>query len=455
MKVEKGFYKHVALLTFPIVIQNVLDSAVNMADVIMLNYVGQSSISAVSLATQITSLFFWFLFGTGTGMTMMGSQYWGKGNTDAINRSLGIAIKYTLFISGFSAFLCLVFPTLLMRIYTPDQQLIELGSVYLRLFAPGIIAWGISYTFLAGLRSTGRVAICTMTETITLILNVLLNALFIFVLDMGAAGVAVATAIARIIEMIICIFISLRSSDIKIRIKYIFKSNSVLDKDFRGMCFPAIANDFVWGLAFSMFSVILGHRSSDAVAANAIVTVVRNLGCVFSYGIAGSTGIILGQMLGAGKQQEAIVASRILLILAVLAGAFGGFIIFCLTPFISSGANLTETAHEYLLFMLHVNCFYIMGTSINTPLIAGTFRAGGNSRFGLLVDGITMWCWAVPAGFIAAFALKLDIKIVYLVLCTDEFVKLPTVFKYFFSNKWAKNITRENSELEYIEQKEK
>ncbi len=451
MRIEKGFYRRVAVLTFPIVIQNVLDSAVNMADVVMLNQVGQSSISAVSLATQITSLFFWFLFGTGTGMTMMGSQYWGKGNVDAINRSLGIANKYTLVFSGVAALLCLLFPSFLMRIYTPDPVLIEMGSLYLRLFAPGIVAWGLSYTFLAAFRSAGRVSICTVTETITLVLNVGLNAFFIFALKMGASGVAIATALARIVELVICLLISFRSPDIKIIPSLVFKTDSILEKDFRGMCFPAIANDFIWGLAFSMFSVILGHRSSDAVAANAIVTVVRNLGCVFSFGIAGATGIILGQQLGSGQEKEAIDSSRILLLLAILAGAFGGFIIYLVTPLISAGANLTESAHDYLLFMLHVNCFYIMGTSINTPLIAGTFRAGGNSRFGLIVDTISMWGWAVPAGFIAAFVLKLDIKLVYLVLCTDEFVKMPAVFRYFFSNKWARNITREKEDLKQFE----
>ncbi|MCR4676101.1 MAG: MATE family efflux transporter [Sphaerochaetaceae bacterium] len=448
MKLEKGFYRYVAVLTLPIVVQNILDSAVNMADVIMLNYVGQSSIAAVSLATQITNLFFWFLFGSGTGMTMLGSQYWGRGNTDAINRSLGISLRYSLIFSGISAFLCLVFPSFLMRIYTPDQELIELGSRYLRLFAPGILAWGVSYTFLAALRSTGRVAVCTLVETLALILNVGLNALFIFSFRMGAAGVAAATALSRVIEMLVCFAISMRSRTVKIRLSYIFHTHRVLEKDFRKMCFPAIANDFTWGLAVSVFSLILGHRSSDAVAANAIIIVVRNLGCVLCYGVAGATGIILGQYLGAGKIREACDSSRALLVLSALTGALGGLLIYILTPFITSRANLTSTALSYLLFMLHVNSFYIIGTAVNTPLIAGVFRAGGDSRTGFWIDLFSMWVWAVPAGLIAAFVLKLDIKVVYLVLCTDELVKMPVCLKYFFSDKWAKNITRKDLEVE-------
>ena len=103
-----------------------------------------------------------------------------------------------------------------------------------------------------------------------------------------------------------------------------------------------------------------------------------------------------------------------------------------------------EQALKYLKFRLYINVYYITGTAVNTTLIAGVFRAGGDSKFGFVCDTIDMWVYAVPLGFIAAFVLKLPVEAVYFLLCTDEFVKWPWVFKRFYSYKWAKNITRDD-----------
>ena len=97
----------------------------------------------------------------------------------------------------------------------------------------------------------------------------------------------------------------------------------------------------------------------------------------------------------------------------------------------------------YLKIMLLINVYYIMGGAVNTTLIAGVFRAGGDSRFGFICDIIDMWVYAVPLGFFAAFVLKLPPMVVYFLLCTDEFVKWPWVIKHYRSMKWLKNITRD------------
>ena len=193
-----------------------------------------------------------------------------------------------------------------------------------------------------------------------------------------------------------------------------------------------------------MYSVILGHLGNDAVAANSIVNVVRNLGTVLCYGIGSASGIIVGQILGEGSIEEGIRAGHICLRLAVVTGIIGGIIVFIITPFALAKASLTPVALDYLKFMLLINTYYISGTSVNTCLIAGVFRAGGDSKFGFKCDFIDMWCYAVPLGLLAAFVLKLPVKVVYFLLCTDEFVKWPWVFKHFYSHRWAKNITRDD-----------
>ena len=209
------------------------------------------------------------------------------------------------------------------------------------------------------------------------------------------------------------------------------------------MSIPALGNDIIWSVGFSMYSVILGHLGDDVVAANAIVSVVRNLGSVFCFAIGSATGIILGQMLGENKKEEAKTMSHILLRLSFITGILGGLIVFAITPFALHYANITETAKNYLKFMLLINTYYITGSAVNTTLIAGTFRAGGDSRFGFICDTVDMWGYAIPLGFLAAFVLKLPIQVVYFLLCTDEFVKWPWVFKHYYSYKWAKNITRD------------
>jgi putative MATE family efflux protein len=334
-----------------------------------------------------------------------------------------------------------------MYIYTSDEALIELGARYLFYIAPGLIFWAISAVYMSILRCIGMVATSTVIETTALVANVCLNALFIFGLfgapKLGVIGVAVATSISRFIQLLLCVAVSLAGAKVKLTFSTMFQRHKVLEKDFFTMALPAIGNDLVWSLAFSMYSVILGHLGNDAVAANSISNVVRNLGTVLCYGVGSASGIIVGQILGSGELKEGIKAGHTLLRLAVITGIIGGFIVLLVMPFALGHASLTDTAKDYLKFMLLINTYYITGTAVNSCLIAGIFRAGGDSRFGFICDTIDMWCYAVPLGLLAAFVFKLPVKVVYFLLCTDEFVKWPWVLKHFYSHTWAKDITRE------------
>ena len=452
-KNNKAMYQKILFITLPIIVQNLLSAAVNSADVLMLNYVGQDSLSAGSLATQYSSIAFMAFYGIGSGVTMLSAQYFGKGDIRTIHKVEGIAMRFSLLIAGVLALASFCIPELLMRVFTTEAALINLGAQYLRVVAPCFVFWAITEVYLAVLRSVGRVSICTAIEAVALISNVCLNAVLIFGLfgapKLGIVGVALATTISRGLSLLLCIAVSIRSADVKLVIKPIFESHPQLLKDFMHMALPAIANDMVWNLAFTMYSVILGHLGSDAVAANSIVCVVRNLGCVFCYAIGSAAGIVVGQILGEGRIEDGKKAGHTMLRLSVITGILGGIVVWLLIPVAMEYAMLTEQALKYLRFMLYVNIYYITGTAVNTTLIAGVFRAGGDSRFGLICDTIDMWVYAVPLGFLAAFVLKLPVEAVYFLLCTDEFVKWPWVFKRFYSYKWAKDITRDD-----IDQKE-
>ena len=428
--------------------QNLLSAAVSSADVVMLNYVGQSSISAVSLAAQYASVLFMVFYGLGTGATILCAQYYGKGDMKAIQAVEGIAMRFSILISlGFSG--CALFlPEGMMRIFTNDAELIAIGASYLRCMSVCYLCWGITEVYLAILRSIGRVMISTALNILAFSLNVLLNAVFIFGLfgapKLGAMGVAIATSLSRLIELAACFAVSFLSKDIKLDFRYLFTKNKMLFSDFVKLSLPALGNDISWSVAFSMYSVILGHLGTDVVAANSFVIVVRNFGTILCFGMASAGGILLGKIIGENKLEEAKEGGKKLMKLTVITGAIGGLIILAAIPLLMEYASLSGQAMHYLKYMLLINTYYVMGAAVNTTLIAGVFRAGGDSRFGFICDTIDMWCYAVPLGFLAAFVFKLPVMWVYFLLCTDEFVKWPWVIKRYRSGKWLNNITRDN-----------
>lgn len=445
---DKEFYKRIFALVTPIVIQNLLSAAVGSADVIMLNYVGQSAISAVSLATQYTSILFMVFYGLGTGATMLCAQYFGKKEFEPIRVVEGMAMRISVAVSTVFGLMAFFKPDLMMLLFTKDQELISLGAVYLKYMSVTYLCWGILEIYLSVLRSIGKVKISMCLNVMAFSLNIVLNGVFIFGLfgapKMGVAGVALATMLSRVIELIGCFAVSCFQKEIKLSFLYMLKKNKLLMQDFIRLSLPALGNDIVWGLAFSMYSVIMGHLGSDVVAANSLVTVVRNFGTTFCFGIASGGTILLGNIIGSNQMEEAKECASKLLKLTVLAGTVGGVIVLLVSPFVLEFASVTETAHKYLKYMLLINSYYVMGAAVNTTMICGIFRAGGDSRFGFICDTIDMWVYAVPLGFFAAFVLKLPVMAVYFLLCTDEFVKWPWVIKHYKSMKWLKNITRDD-----------
>lgn len=444
---ERQAYAYIIGLTIPIIIQNIFNSAVSSADVLMLNSVGQDAISAVSLATQYSNILINIFMGLGSGVSMLCSQYWGKQDIPTIEKVQGIGLRFAILVSLLFAIPSLFLSELMMAIYTNDPHLISLGASYLRIVGISHLFWGISETFFYTMRSIERVKMCTCINVFTLLLNIGLNAVFIYGLlgapKLGVVGVALATTISRIVQFVICLIISHYSTNTKLRLSAIFEKNSILLQDFIHLSLPALINSLVWSVAFSMYTSIMGHLSSDVVAANSVVSVVRNFGAVFCYAVAGSSGIYIGKSIGAGKMEQAKADSQRAMVLMVITGLLGSLIIFAVSPLVLQVTNLSEVAMRYLKIMLYINSVYVMGSAVNATMITGIFRAGGDSKFGMVCDFIDMWIYAVPLGFLAAFVFQFPPMVVYVLLCTDEFVKWPWVFKHYKSGKWMKNITRD------------
>lgn len=444
---QKKFYKALFALVIPIAIQNFISNAVNSADVFMLGYIGQTELSAVSLANQFQFILWGFFFGITSGVTILASQYWGKRDTNSIQAVMGIAIKISIVATSLLSFFAIVFPHQLMKIYTSDEELISIGSSYLRIIAISYMLLSFSQVYLCAVRSMERVKVSTAISAVALVLNVFLNATFIFgyfgMPELGVVGVAIATLISRIVEVLLCFFDLFHSNAFKLDLKIMFGHHKLLFQDFIKYATPALGNDFFWTLAYSTYSIIMGHMNQDVVAASSVAATVRGLCSIFCLAIASGASVLIGIQIGRGNMDEAKEYANRSCHATLLLGFITGLIILAIRPLVFMSFTLTAQARDYLGIMLFISAYYVIGQAMNTLIIAGIFRAGGDSRFGLICDTITMWLVSVPIGFFTAFVLKLPPMVVYFLLCMDEFWKIPVVYKHYKSYKWLKNITRE------------
>ena len=447
MKAEnRNFYRSLASLVIPITIQNFITNAVNSADVFMLGYVGQTELSAVSLANQFQFLLSGFFFGISSGVVMLASQYWGKKDTNSIQAVMGIATKIALAITLILAIGAVTVPESMMGIYTNDRTLITIGASYLRIVGISYVCMSFSQVYHCTLRSMERAQLSTVISSVALLLNVVLNAVFIFGIGgapkLGVIGVAVGTTAARVAELVLCLADAVRGKIFRMDLKIMFGKNKLLFADFCRYSLPALVNDFAWTFAFSTYSVIMGHMNADVVAASSVATTVRNLCTILCFALGSGASLLLGIRIGEGRLEEANQDARKSCQVTLIIGILTGVIILLLRPVVFMCFSLTERAVGYLDFMLWISAYYVVGQAMNTLLIAGVFRAGGDSRFGMICDIIVMWCISVPLGFLSAFVWKLPPMAVYFILCLDEFWKIPVVYVHYKKFGWLKDITR-------------
>ena len=358
----------------------------------------------------------------------------GKRDKKTVERILGLAERISLIVSLIFFVISFTMPVTVMKIFTNSPDTIAAGSEYLKVISFSFMFMGFSQVFMSALRSIGKIMLPSITYIVSLCVNVLCNATFIFGLfglpKLGVTGVALGTVIARITEVLICLIYSLNSSDVRFRIKYFFAKSGILFHDFMKIATPAVVNDVVWSFATSAFAAILGHIGDDMVAANAVAVMVVNIGAIACRGFANATTIIISQELGKNQIDTAGEYGKRMLRITLAVSLIGCVIILAIRPLILDfyRDKLTETALSYLSIFIIMTTWRLVGEGINTCLICGCFRGGGDSRFGMIVDSIFMWLVAVPATFLAAYVFKLPPVWVYFVMTLDEFEKMPVVF---------------------------
>ncbi|MCC8102866.1 MAG: MATE family efflux transporter [Clostridiales bacterium] len=443
---DQEFNQKLASLVIPIALQQFMLAVVSASDAIMLNLISQDKMSAVSLATQVTFVENLFLAAMTIGLSMLAAQYWGKKDVGAVERIFAYVMKSTAavcFVFFLLAFAC---PRLLMGLLTNEPVLIEGGAEYLRIVSPSYLLTGISQICLCAFKNCGRAKKASLISSVCMIGNLFLNLVLILGLfgfpRLEIVGAAAATTIARTVEVLWSLRELTKKDCVKLHIRNILVNDNVLRRDFWKYTTPVLGNEIVWGIGFTMYSVIMGHLGSDAVAANSVAGIVKNLVCCLCLGLGSGGGIMIGNELGAGMTEKARDYGDRLCVLAVLVGILSGLLLLVLRPFILSAAALNGTAAGYLNSMLLVCSYYMIGKSVNSTTISGIFCAGGDSKFGFLCDTVVMWGVSVPLGFLTAFVIKLPVAVVYFIVSLDEMIKLPAVFIHYKKYKWVKDLTK-------------
>lgn len=446
---EKKQFRHLVFaLVLPMALQNLINVAVNAADVFMLGKVGETVLSGASLAGQVSFIMCLVFFGITSGAAVLTAQYWGKGAVAVIERIIGIALRFSLCLSVVFAAVAIAFPTACMRIFTNEPEVIAEGAVYLRIVAFSFPLIAVTIIYLNIMRSVERVMISTIVYSISLVLNICLNALLIFGLfglpEMGIAGAALATTLTRVVELVIVLCYSRsKKLEVHLRWKHLFTRDAVLFGDFLRYSTPVILNEMFWGAGSSMNSVIIGHLGSPAVAANSVAQVTRNLATVVAFGIANATAILVGKAIGEGSEEKARLYAKRFVKLTLAAGGVAAAVVLAVLPVVQRVMTLSQEAQTYLQLMMLVMSYFVFAQAYNTTLIVGVCRAGGDTRFGLVMDVCFMWGGSIACGALCAFVFHLPVEIVYVVLMSDEVLKLPFSTIRYKTSKWLKNVTRE------------
>lgn len=457
-KTKSRLYKDLFKIVTPVAFQNLMSSLVSASDAFMLGFLDQDSLSSVALATQVAfvySLFSGtFVFGCG----VLSAQYYGKRDMETVDEVLAITMRYTLLVGLLFTLPAYFIPEKLMIIFTNDPVLIDGGAKYLRMVSLSFVLGGFSQVYFGILKVCDRAGLSSLIGSLSVVLNIILNAIFIFGLFsfpmMGIEGAALATVIARAFECIFVIILILRKKCMPLNIMKMLmigrdgkKLSTVLRKDYWKYTAPLLFNKLGWGGGVTMYSVIMGHLGSDATAANSIASIVRHIVASFCLGIASGVSIILGRMLGRDELDEAKKAGGSFVRFSIITGVVSGLVILAITPLLLKVVILKGQAYYYLKIMMFYAAYYIIGNSLNSTVIAGIFPSGGDTKFGMYCDIITLWCVVVPLGLIGAFILKLPVLVVAFILTLDEFVKIPAVYRHYMKYSWVKNITREKEKL--------
>lgn len=447
---DTTFLKKVMTIALPVAMQGMLNTVVNLVDNLMIGSLGSTAIASVGLANKVFFVFTLLVFGVASGSGVLAAQYWGNQDVKNIRKVLGIG----LMISLAGAFLFLtparLNPQLMMRIFTTSEASIRMGAAYLAVAALSYPCTAISNTYVAMLRAVNRVKAPVAISCVAILVNIVFNYTLIYgkfgAPALGVVGAAIATLIARVVEVtLIILVVYLGKTPLACRLKEMFGYTKEFFRQFFRTATPVICNEFVWGLGVTIYSMAYGRMGDDAVAAITIATTIQDIAVVLFQGLSAATAVILGNEMGAGKLKRAELYARYIFILQFILTIFAALLIVALRwkiiglyqPGISDEVAMS-VSRCLLMFAL-----FTPAKMFNFVNIVGVLRSGGDTMMCLFIDTSGVWFIGIPLAFIGGLVLKQPIHIVYGMVMLEEVYKAAIGFWRYRQKKWLRNLAVE------------
>ena len=442
---DKKFLRKTIAISIPIAIQALLNTTLNLIDNIMIGSLGESSIAAVGLANKVFFVFTLLLFGIVSGSSILTAQYWGKRDIKNIRRVLGASLIIGLSASILFMLAGLFIPKAVMRIFTPSEGTIAIGASYLVIVALSYPLTAITNCYISLLRATNKVKAPVFISLVAILVNVVLNYTFIFgnfgAPRLGVQGAAIATVIARLVECLSILAVAYVSKGAAAaKIKELVSFNKDFFKKYFITVSPVIANEFMWGLGVTMYSLVYGRMGDQAVASITITQNVEQICIVLFQGLSSATAVILGNELGANKLKDAETHSKSFFGIQLLLTIVMTTICILIRKPLINLFSVDSTVASDITKCLTVFVCYLPFRTFNLVNIVGVLRSGGDTKAALLLDMTGVWCVGIPFAFLGGIVLGLPIYYVYAMITIEEVYKFILGFKRYKQKKWLKNI---------------
>jgi putative MATE family efflux protein len=443
---DKQFYKNLFAIAVPIMLQNLVNSFVNMVDTVMIGRLGTVEIAAVGLGNQVFFFFNLILFGICSGGAIFTAQFWGKQDIQGIRKNTGLCLILNAMVALVFTVLILTIPEKIIGLYSRDPAVIEEGTGYLRTLAPSFIPFGISFVFVITLRSVEKVRLAMATTIIALSINIILNYLFIFgagpIPAMGVRGAALATVISWFSEMLILITVSYAKGYAPAgNFRELMSFSSGFTARFFRIAAPVIVNETLWSLGVTMQNVIFARTNTDAIAAFNITTTFSQLTWVIFMGLGNGVAVLIGKKIGEGEEKTARDYADRISVFITLAGAGVAIILLFLSRLMPLIFNVTPQVLSFTASMFIILCCTYPFKAFNMSMVVGICRAGGDTIFCAVFDLFFMWLVTLPAAAIASFIFHAPVWLLYLCLCSEELLKMIPGIRRLKSGRWLHNVT--------------
>lgn len=448
---DKNFYKNTAAIAIPIAMQSMITIGVNLMDNIMVGTLAETTISAVAQANQFVTLYHICCMGIGMGASVLVSRFWGMKDIPSLKTIVTIMLRFCAGLGLLFTLATIFIPDLLMKMYINDPDVIAQGVLYFHYMIPCYLLLGLSLTCTITLRSVGQVRLPLITSIGAFFINVGCNYIFIFgkfgAPRMGIEGAALGTLIARIFEfLVICGYFLFFDKRISYRFRDLFMKCRSLLGDYIAISLPVFVSDTLLALGNSAIAIVMGRIGKSFVSANSITVVTQQLSTVLIQGICQAGSIVTGHTLGEGNKEKAQEQAWTFLMLGVIIGAIGGFIVLAISRPVISFYNITEETRAIAYQLMAAIALIIMFQSMNSIMTKGVLRGGGDTRFLMVADILFLWIVSIPLGALAGLVWHMSAFWIYVFLKLDQIIKAVWCIFRLKSGKWIKVIQSRESE---------